>query len=275
MKRIWFALIILLALCSSSYAQFFSALNQELPCTSVASCRTWEATDTGAWFSYSDSQTIGDSSHYWTTPFVLLNYWEQATSGNRPTLHKTGGPNSHPYLSFDETDSLVHGNSASNFLSGSGWTMFFVVRPQRNGTTHGTENGPNLYQNGYTGITLFDASGSNKFRVWRDAGGSSYVGANSTTTYATNTWYVVEAWYDNSSLHIRVNGDADSTVSATPPGSLFGSNAIMSGGNASGYSGAAFDLTCFMTFSTDIGSTQRDNFRCSLGHKYGVSVSGC
>jgi hypothetical protein len=237
----------------------------ELDPTTILTCTEWVSADQPQWAGFSDGQAIGDATHRWEDRTGSGRYWEQGTAGARPTLHLTGGPNGKPYISFDSSDHLIFSNGASTILDGDGWCMFMVVRPQRAGSTSGTEGGPNIYTNGgYVGVALFSSGGNNKFSPYHYTG--SYNRANSTTNYVTNTWYIVECWYDNTNINIRVNGDTTASAATGNPLSLADTASI---GTATP---CEMDYAERITYDSNISSTDRDSLRASLAAKYGITL---
>lgn len=142
----------------------------------------------------------------WTDRITGTRTW--TITGTARLLFKPNGVNGLPYLQFDAVnDTFGFSVAASNILSSGAYTIVAVVRPQSNGSEAGTEFGKNLFSpGGYVGLCLFDATAgggvTNKFRIYRF--NSGYTGVNSTTTYSTNTWYIVIAWWDGTNLNIRV-----------------------------------------------------------------------
>lgn len=228
----------------------------------------WLIADNEDWAGFANNDQLGyDAAHFWDKPYIAVNYIESnGTSGQRP-LYKTGGPNGHSYISLDNNDAWIHNNGASAFLSSSGYTAFFVLRPQSAGGGACTEGGDGFYSTlGYVGGTFFNSGGSNKF-CWEQYNGG-YATINSTTTYSLNTWYIVEAWYDGTNINLCVNGDAKVSAAQSSPGTLANANSFR-------YGSAAFDLGEIMLFNVNIGSTKRGNYRTSLADSWGITVGSC
>lgn len=238
---------------------------EEFDPTTIATCTEWVSADQPQWAGFADLQAIGDASHRWEDRTGSGRYWEQPTGSAQPILHLTGGPNGKPYISFDSNDLLGFSNGASTILDVDGYTMFMVVRPQRAGSTNGTEGGPNIYTNfGYVGTALFSTGGDNKFSAYNYTG--TYNRANSTTNYVVNTWYIVEVWYDNTNINIRVNGDATSSTATGNPLSL-ADTAVL------GLSvPCEMDYAERITYDSNIASGDRDLLRASLATKYGITL---
>jgi hypothetical protein len=234
--------------------------------TTIPTCTEWASGDQPQLSGFSDGQAIGDASHRWEDRVTAgIRYWEQTTVGNRPTFHNIGGPNGKPFISFDSTDNLTFSNGASTILDIDGWCMFMVVRPQRAGSTNGTEGGPNIYSNGgYVGVALFSDGSNNKFSAYHYTG--SYNRANSTTNYVIGTWYIVECWYDGTNINIRVNGDAAVSTVTGSPLSLADTAVICAS------TPCECDYAERITYDSNIASGDRDSLRVDLATEYGIML---
>jgi len=203
----------------------------------------------------------------WTDRISGTRIWNQGAVNSRPVWRPSGaGPASLPYVEFDGTNDFLDFdvNNSSVVLDADGYTKFIVARLHTNGSTTGTENGRNLFtSNGYMGICAFDSGGStNKFRHYRFNGG--YTGVNSTTTYALNTWYIIEIRYDNTNLYVRVNGDTETSVAASNPQQLSDVPRIC------GNTVFQLDLAEMVTFDAPLNSTDSTSVRNGLAGKYGL-----
>jgi hypothetical protein len=121
--------------------------------------------------------------------------------------------------------------------------------------------------NGFFGMALRNDGSGNKFGHWTDrvSPAPRIQACYSTTTYVTNTWYIVEIWCDGTTLGIKANNDTDSTISHGSPGSLANTPAFGNGATAN-------DIAEHITYNQNIGSTNRATIRNSLAAKYGISI---
>ena len=209
--------------------------------------------------SMSDGTAVGDTTSRWQNRLNTARYFSQGTAANRPTFH-TGGPNGENYVSFDgSNDSLAYSVNSSFLVASSGWTLFFVVKAKENG-----DDNYILGSGGYYGVRI-TSSGGNRFQHIRfGSSPSGYVAVNSTSTYSTSGWYVVEAYKDASNIYIKVNNDTEVSSAANGPSSLLDAPALGFGVN--------MDLAYFAAFNTEIGSTKRTTLRNCLGSRYGITV---
>lgn len=210
-----------------------------------------------------DLGAVGSSTN-WIDRVTGTRNFAQPTSADRPTLHQTGGPNGQPYVSFDSTDSVPTCSvSSSTLLSNSGSTFFIVIRPQRDGTTT-DQFMPHIFADGggQVGIGLGRNGSNNKFSFYWRSGGVTGPFLESTTNFSQNTWYVVECWFDGSSINLRVNGDT--MVSTSKGGTGLGFTPGL------GIQALTSDLAGFYTWNEDIGSTNRDTFRTQLAAWFGI-----
>jgi hypothetical protein len=214
-----------------------------------------------------DGGAVGSTTN-WIDRVTGTRNWSQGSAGNRPVLHTTSGPNSKPYISFDSNDELAFSNTISQLISSSAYTVFAVIRPQRNGVNDDPWWCPQIIGvlNGYFGLSLRNA-GSNKFALWEDRVSPSprtgYV--QSTTTFSQNVWYIVEAWFDGSSINIKVNNDTAVSLAFGGPGSLANTPSV-------GVGGLTSDLAALYVWNTDVGSANRGTFRTSLSSWFGITI---
>src|SRR5690242_8705788 len=143
--------------------------------------------------------------------------WTSDTSTRRPAYRTEGDPpNGLPYISFGNDDFLVWSNTADTIICPNAYAIFMVLRPQRAGSTNCDWSGAVPFNfngsNGYGDINLCKSGLDNKFRIEHYIGGGATNAINSTTNFSTNTWYVLEAWYDGAFLHMRINGDTETSV---------------------------------------------------------------
>jgi hypothetical protein len=227
--------------------------------TTITGCTEWVSADQPSLSSFVNNDPV----QIWTDRVTGTRTWSQATLANRP-LFKTGGPNGKPYLSFDSTDVMGFSNTSSVLLANTGYTMFVVIRPQRNGGAS-LGSAPHLFVigAGQGGMALKN-DGSNRFGFWQRSGGSDGTFLGSTSTYTQNVWYVAEFWYDATNINIKVNNDT--TTSTARGGTSFAgtpSIAILS---------LTSDMAERITYNVDIGSTNRDTVRNALATKYGLTM---
>lgn len=225
---------------------------------------SWVSGDQTSLSGLSDGDPIG-ASPTWVDRVTGTRNWSQGTAANRPAYHNVSGPNGKSFLTFDNTnDSLVYSVTASSIFAASKGVVIAVVRSNRNGTTDGTEFGPNIYTNaGYVGLDLFSTGGNNKFHFYRY--NSGYIGVSSTTTYSTGTWYVVAGWYDGTNVNIRVNNDTKVSALAGNPGSLADTPNIKYITGAALNSDIAELVTINVVNETDIATLS-----ACYGTKYGI-----
>lgn len=202
----------------------------------------------------------------WTDRISGTRVWVQGAVNNRPVWRPSGAGGANlPYVEFDGTNDFLDfdTNNSSVILDVDGYYMVFVARVHTNGATAATEeNGLNVFtSNGYVGLRL---DNGNKFRNYRFNG--SYTGINSTTTFALNTWYIIELRYDNTNLYIRVNKDTELSVAATQPQQLSDVPRIC--GNA------VFQLDLAEAIAIDANPTlgDRDTIVDDLAAKYIITV---
>ena len=232
--------------------------------TSITGATLWIDGTSSSLPGLGDGGAVGSTTN-WIDRISGTRNFAQATAANRPTLHQTGGPNSQPYVSFDSTDLLGFSNSANQIFSGSAYTLFVVIRPQRNGVSGGPSGTPAIFDSGggQWGAVL-GSSGGNRLTIFQRSGGSTSF-LNSTTVYSQNVWYIMEAWWDGSTVSLKVNNDTPVTMSK--------------GGFSTAFTPALgnFSLTSdiaalYLWGATDIGSTSRDSFRTSLAAWFGISI---
>lgn len=234
--------------------------------TTISGCSMWVSADDPLLSGLNDGDPVGGTTP-WTDRVTGTRVFSNPIVGDRP-VKKLNIVNGKPVIRFDATnDRLEFSVPSSNIVTASAFTIFIVVKPDRNGTTSGTEAGANLLTSiGYWGIVLFDSGGgTNKFRFYRFNGG--YVGVNSTTTYSTGSWYIVECWYDGTDLRIKVNNDAEATQAASNPQQLTDHPSI-SGATAIG-SDVAEEIVANVTWN----STDRTTVREALADKYGITLA--
>lgn len=227
----------------------------------------WVSGDDPLLAGLSNNDPIGGTTP-WTDRVTGTRTWTNGTPGNRPVWKNTGGPNGLPFVEFTAGSGhfLDFSDAGSNIFAASEWTMFWVMKPDSNGTTLGTEGGMNIiHNNGFIGLCLFDAGGGvNKFRHYRFDSG--YVGVNSTTTYSLGTWYIVMARYDGTNLYVQVNRDTETSIAASNPSSLVNiprmcRNTSFSGGIAEG-----------LIYNVDKPSGDLTTIWNGLAAKYGITL---
>lgn len=227
----------------------------------------WISGDDSLLSGLSDGDPVGGATP-WTDRVTGTRTWTNPTEGNRPNFKNTSGPNGKPYIRFVAASShfLEFSVAGSNIFTASAWTMFWVIKPDSNGVALGTEGGANIiHNNGFIGLCLFDSGGSvNKFRHYRFDGG--YTGVDSTTTYSTGTWYIVEAWYDGTDLHIKVNNDTEATVAASNPSSLTNIPRMCRNTSFSG------DIAEGLIYNVSKSSGDRTTIRNGLATKYAITL---
>jgi hypothetical protein len=210
---------------------------------------------------------VGSSTN-WIDRVTGTRNFAQGTSANRPTLHQTGGPNSKPYVSFDSTDSMAGSFNWTSIITASAYTIFVVIRPQRNGANTSPWLCPQIIgtNNGWDGLSLHNVGAGNKFSLWQDRGSSfgapNAASVESTTNFSQNVWYIVEAWWDGTNMNIRVNQDTVSSLAFNNPQFL---SFVPSMGMQS-------DIGALYVWNTNIGSTNRDTFRADLATWFGITV---
>lgn len=211
-----------------------------------------------------DLGAVGSTTN-WIDQITGTRNYSQGTSGLRPTLHTTGGPNGQSYISFDSGDIVEFSNTISTILSASQYTMFFVCRPQRDGTNDDPQWCAKLFgpSNGFVGVSLRNVGAGNKFVLYQFSG--SYASVSSTTTYSQNVWYIVECWYDGTDINIKVNNDAVVSAASGNIGSLANNTNV-------GQEGLTSDVAGIYFWNEDIGSTNRDSFRSCLGTRFGITL---
>lgn len=214
-----------------------------------------------------DSGSVGLSTN-WIDRVTGTQNFSQGTSTNQPTLHQTGGPNNKPYVSFDANDSMVFSANWSGIITASAYTIFAVIRPQRDGANDSAWFCPQIIGtiNGWDGLSLRNTGSGNKFSLWQDRGSGfgspNAASVESTTSFSQNVWYIVEAWWDGTNMNIRVNQD---TVSSLP----FNNPQFLSFVPSMGMQS---DIAALYVWNTHIGSTNRDTFRASLSSWFGITV---
>lgn len=215
-----------------------------------------------------DLGAVGSSTN-WIDQITGTRNWSQGTGADRPILHTTGGPNGQPYLQFtDNTDSLTFSNSISSLLTVGAYTIFVVIRPQRDGVNDNAWTCPQIIGtfNQFWGIAIRNTGSGNKFSLWQDRSSPAprTDSVESTTTYSQNVWYIVECWWNGTNMNIKVNNDT--TVSKAY-------NNIASLGNTPTIGGdLTSDIAGIYTWNADIGSTNRDSFRSCLGIRFGITL---
>jgi hypothetical protein len=227
---------------------------------SFSSCTEWVTADQPSLADFEEDDPVGlDPDRHWIDRVTGTRYWHRESEARCPKLKLTGGP----YLDFTGAADrdLSWSATASTLLSFTGYTMFQVCQPRKNGA-----NGINvsLFSVSYVGIALFNDGSGNKFRHWADSGGGSVAGTNSTTIFTLDEFYIIEAWFDGGRIYIKVNGDAETSI-VKSPASLAFNPAIMQGDEV------AF-LKERITFNADIGADARAAFRTSLSTKYGIPL---
>lgn len=157
-------------------------------------------------------------------------------------------------------------NSIGTLINVSAYTVFCVIRPQRDGHNDSAWFCPQIIGNvnGFFGLSLQNTGGGNKFSIWQDRGSPNprTNSVESTTTYVQNVWYIVEAWWDGTNMNIRVNQDTVSSEAYNNIASL-GNTPFMS---------MQSDIAALYTWNTDIGSTDRDSFRAELSAWFGITI---
>lgn len=237
--------------------------------TTISGCSMWISADDPALAGLSDGDPVGGTT-VWTDRVTGTRNFAWSIAGERP-LYKVNIVNGKPVIRFDATnDKLEFSVASSNIVTASAFTIFVVAKPDRNGTTHGTEGGPNLLTSfGYWGVNLFDSGGStNKFRFYRFNGG--YTGTNSTTTYSTGSWYVIECWYDGTNLRIKVNNDTETSVAASNPQQLT-DKPYMGGSTTNSAIGS--DIAEIVVANVAWNSTDRTTVREGLADKYAITLA--
>lgn len=211
---------------------------------------------------------VGDTNSRWQNRLATSRYFSQGTPGNRPVF-TTGGPNGLSYVAFDSNQRLSYSTSGCFWLSNfncfytaNGFTAIYVVRPRI------AANNNNLYgQGGYVSTYFLNSTGNRwRFQIFAN---SAQRNADSTTTYSTNTWYVLETWFTGNAgtvIGIRFNGDTPVTTNATG----FPSSALDAPGFGNG-STVGFDLAAAYTWAADIGSANRTTFCQCLNAQFGTS----
>jgi len=193
-----------------------------------------------------------------------------ATGTTRP-FFKTGGPNGLPYLAFDADDDMTWSSTISTMISSTGYTVFAVVRAHRNGVNDDPWLCPQFggTLNGYYGLSLRNTGSGNKFVLWQDRGGSftpRAQGVSSTTTFVQDVWYIVEGWWDGTSMHIKVNNDAEVSATFNNPASLANSISIGAGSLSS-------DVAERITYNVSLTTIQRAQIRQYLASKYAITLA--
>lgn len=148
-------------------------------------------------------------------------------------------------------------------MSVSAFTIFVVVRPQRDGVSGGPSGVPVVWGGGGQFAILLGSSSGNRFTYFQRSGGVNTF-LNSTTVYSQNVWYIVEAWYDGTDMHLKVNNDTETTAAKGGP-SLANTPNV-------GQSGLTSDVAALYVWNVDIGSTNRNSFRGSLGTWFSISL---
>jgi hypothetical protein len=231
----------------------------EVDPTTITGCTEWVSGDQASLSSLANNDPVTT----WLDRVTGTRNW--SASGTVRPLFKTGGPNGKSYLAWDTDDEFNFSNGVSTILSGTGYTMFIVCRPQRNGVNDDPQWCPVLLgpQNGYVGVSLRNVGAGNKFVLYQY--NSGYASVSSTTTYVTNTWYIVECWYDGTNINIKVNNDTAVSTAKASPASLANTPPI--GGNLQ------TDIAERQTWNVDIGSSNRTTMRNSLASKYGITLA--
>lgn len=226
--------------------------------TTISGCTEWVSGDQSSLSSLSNNDPVST----WLDRVTGTRSWS-ASGAARPTF-KIGGPNGLPYLEFAASQEMNFSAASANLLDNAGYTMFVVIRPQRDGVS-GLGSAPHLFAfgGGQGGMALKN-DGSNRFGFWQRSGGSDGTFLGSTSTYTQNVWYIVEFWYDGTNINIKVNNDT--TASTARGGTSFGFTPNI------GLLSLTSDVAERITYIADIGSTDRATIRSSLATKYAITI---
>lgn len=226
--------------------------------TTISGITEWVSGDQSSLSGLLDNDPVDT----WLDRVTGTRNWSSSGTA-RPTF-KTGGPNGKPYLSFDSGDEMIFSNTTSTLLANTGYTMFVVIRPQRDGVSS-LGSAPHLFldSGGQVGMALKN-DGSNRFGFWQRSGGLDGPFLGSTSTYTQNVWYIVEFWYDATNINIKVNNDT-ATSTARGGTSLAFTPSI-------GALSLTSDIAERITYNVDIGSTDRATVRNGLAVKYGLTI---
>jgi hypothetical protein len=198
--------------------------------------------------------------------------YTQTTPNMRPT-YQTNEVNGLPVVRFvntpsGEEDNLTNSANLSTLITTSAYTFYVVVRPTIGG---GTDASSRYYRR----PRIFGSSGSDAFHVGLydtkfALNHNSVTGPKilTPTAFTVNTWNLVEAYYDGTTMSIRFNANAAGTIAGGATGGLtipsrigFGTDEKFDG-----------DIAEIIAYNVDIGSTDRGVVRAGLGAKYGISV---
>jgi hypothetical protein len=253
--------------------RFASAGVVDFDPTTISGCTLWLAADDMTGFADGDA-VGGGSPDNWLNAGSAGGDFRQTTANQRPTYETNEINTSLPVVRFlntpaTEEDSLNSTVATSALISSSAYTVYIVVRPTIGGGTDGSARyyrRPRIFGTGASSDSFHIGLYDTKFSLNHN----SVTGPKilTPTAFTVNTWNLVEAYFDGTTMSIRFNANAAGTVAGGTTGALTATARIGSGTDLK----LDADIAEIVGYNVDIGSTDRGVVRAGLGTKYGITV---
>jgi hypothetical protein len=223
---------------------------------------------------FADGDAVGGGDpDDWENLGSVASDFTQGTANLRPTFQENEVNTTLPAVRFSaspsgEEDRLVStGTNMSSYITSSAYLIYLVVRPSIGGGTDGSSRyyrRPRIFGTSTDSlhIGLYDT----KFALNHN----SVTGPKilTPTAFTVNTWNLVEAYYDGTTMSIRFNNGSAGTIAGATTGAL-GAVAQIGAGTDAKFDG---DVAEVVAFSTALSSGDRTAIMQGLGDMYGITV---